>query len=162
MWKAFAELEALGWIDASRPRPRMVAVQAEGCAPIVDALQRGAETATPWQNAHTIASGIRVPAAVGDFLMLRAIRESGGTALTVSDAELVEGTELAASTEGLFVCPEAGAVIAGLRKLVQRGWVQPDERVVVFNTGTGLKYPECFPVELPVLDPSAPVDYAAL
>ena len=160
MWKAFAEMEALGWIDSRRPR--MVAVQAEGCAPIATAFRNGAETAEPFPNAHTLASGIRVPAAVGDFLMLRALRESGGTAVTVSDEEIVEGTGLAASTEGLFVCPEAGAVISGLRKLTASGWIRPEERVVVFNTGTGIKYPECFPVNLPVLDPAEPVDYASL
>jgi threonine synthase len=160
MWKAFAELEALGWIDGKRPR--MVAVQSEGCAPIARAFHAGEEFAEPWRNASTMASGIRVPAAVGDFLMLRALRESGGTAVTVSDAEIDAATRLITQLEGLFVCPEGGAVVAGLRKLVAQGWVKPDEKVVMFNTGTGLKYPECFPVELPVLDPREPVDYDAL
>lgn len=160
MWKAFAELEALGWIDGKRPR--MVAVQSEGCAPIARAFHAGQEFAEPWRNASTMASGIRVPAAVGDFLMLRALRESGGTAVTVSDAEIDAATRLITQLEGLFVCPEGGAVVAGLRKLVAQGWVKPDEKVVMFNTGTGLKYPECFPVELPVLDPREPVDYDAL
>lgn len=160
MWKAFQEMEALGWIDSKRPR--MVAVQSKGCAPIARAFERGDEFAEPWQNARTMAGGIRVPAAVGDFLMLRALRESGGTAVTVSDAEIESGTRLITEQEGLFVCPEGGAVVAGLRKLVASGWVGPREQVVLFNTGTGLKYPECFPVDLPVLDPREPVDYSAL
>jgi threonine synthase len=160
MWKAFEEMEALGWIDGHRPR--MVAVQSEGCAPIARAFHAGAEFAEPWTDARTMASGIRVPSAVGDFLILRALRESGGTAVTVSDAEIDAGTRLITEQEGLFVCPEGGAVVAGLRKLVSTGWVRPDEQVVLFNTGTGLKYPECFPVELPVLDPNEAVDYAAL
>jgi threonine synthase len=160
MWKAFEELEAMGWIGSKRPR--MVAVQSDGCAPIARAFHSGAEFAEPWKDAATMASGIRVPAAVGDFLMLRALRESGGTAVTVSDAEIDAATRLTTSLEGLFVCPEGGAVVAGLQKLIAQGWVRPDERVVVFNTGTGLKYPECFPVDLPVLDPREPIDYATL
>ncbi|HTE21298.1 MAG TPA: pyridoxal-phosphate dependent enzyme, partial [Armatimonadota bacterium] len=131
-------------------------------APIARAFHSGAEAAEPWQDAQTIASGIRVPAAVGDLLMLRALRGSRGTAVTVSDAEIDAGTRLIAGQEGLFVCPEGGAVVAGLRKLVESGWVSADERVVLFNTGTGLKYPECFPVDLPVLDPDGPIDYAGL
>jgi threonine synthase len=160
MWKAFEELEALGWIGSKRPR--MVAVQSEGCAPIARAFHSGAEFAEPWENARTMAAGIRVPAAVGDFLMLRALRESGGTAVTVSDEEIDFGTRLITGLEGLFICPEGGAVVAGLRKLVESGWVRREERIVLFNTGTGLKYPECFPVRLPVLDPREPVDYARL
>jgi threonine synthase len=160
MWKAFEELEALGWIDARRPR--MVAVQSAGCAPIVRAFAEGTEHAAPWQGAHTKASGIRVPAAVGDFLILKAIRESAGTAVTVSDDEIDAGTRLITEREGIFACPEGGAVVAGLRKLVESGWVRPAERVVLFNTGTGLKYPECFHVDLPVLDPAGPIDYRAL
>lgn len=160
MWKAFQELEAIGWIGSRRPR--MVAVQSEGCAPIVRAFEQGTEHAEPWENARTMASGIRVPAAVGDFLILQAVRESGGTAVTVSDEEIDQGTRLITEQEGLFVCPEGGAVVAGLRKLLARGRVRPEERVVLFNTGTGLKYPECFPVELPVLDPSKPMDYSRI
>ena len=160
MWKAFAEMEALGWIGSRRPR--MVSAQSENCAPIVRAFEQGTEFAEPWRNARTMASGMRVPAAVGDFLMLRALRESGGTALTVSDEEIDAGTRLIGRTEGLFVCPEGGAVVAALRKLLARGWIGPDERVVLFNTGTGLKYPECFPVDLPVLPAGEPVDYSRL
>ena len=160
MWKAFAELEALGWIG--RRRPRMVAVQSDGCAPIARAFRKGDEFAEPWQNARTMASGMRVPAAVGDFLMLRALRESGGTAVTVSDSEIDAATRRMGKQEGLYVCPEGGAVVAAVEKLVASHWIRPEERVVLFNTGCGLKYPECFPVDLPVLDPEAPVDYAAL
>ena len=160
MWKAFEEMEALGWIGPVRPR--MVAVQSVGCAPIVRAFEQGAEFAEPWQNAQTMAAGIRVPAAVGDFLMLRALRDSGGTALTVTDEEIHAATTQLATLEGLFVCPEGAATIAALEKLVGAGWVGPDEEVVLFNTGTGLKYPECYPVDLPVLDPRVPLDYATL
>lgn len=160
MWKAWEELETLGWIGPRRPR--MVAVQSEGCAPIARAFREGAEFAEPWKNAQTMAAGIRVPAAVGDFLMLRALRESGGTAVTVNDAEIDAGTRSITAKEGLFVCPEGGAVVAGLQQLVESGWIGADERVVLFNTGTGLKYPECFPVELPVLEPAGPIDYAKL
>lgn len=160
MWKAFAEMEELGWIDGRRPR--MVAVQSEGCAPIARAFQSGAEFAEPWKDAQTMASGIRVPAAVGDFLMLRALRESGGTAITVSDAEIDAGVRLLASTEGIFACPEGGATVAALEKLRESGWVRPEERVVLFNTGAGVKYPECLKVDLPVLNPNDPIDYDAL
>lgn len=160
MWKAFDEMEQLGWIDSRRPR--MVCVQSVGCAPIARAFEAGEEFAQPWKNAQTMASGIRVPVAVGDFLMLRALRDSGGTAVTVTDEEIDAGTRLITGLEGLFVCPEGGAVVAALQKLVEREWVRPSENVVLFNTGTGLKYPECFPVDLPVLDPAGPIDYASL
>ncbi len=142
MWKAFDELEALGWIDERRPR--MVAVQAEGCAPIPRAFHAGDEFAAPWADAHTVAAGLRVPAAVGDFLMLRALRESGGTAVTVSDKELVEAQLRMSQLEGVFACPEGGATLAAMEKLLAAGWLSPDERVVLFNTGSGLKYPDAF------------------
>jgi threonine synthase len=142
MWKAFAELGDLGWID--RHRPRMVAVQAEGCAPISRAFQAGDEFATPWEGAHTIAAGLRVPSAVGDFLMLRALRESNGTGVIASDAELVAGQMRMSSLEGIFACPEGGATLAALEKLLAEEWVSPHERIVLFNTGTGLKYPGVF------------------
>jgi len=160
MWKAFEEMETLGWIDGRRPK--MVAVQSEGCAPIARAFHAGDEFAEPWQDAETCAAGIRVPAAVGDFLMLRALRESGGTAVTVSDRELLDACRLATSREGLFICPEGGAALAGMMKLLRQGWLTGEEEVVLFNTGTGLKYGECFPVDLPLLDPSRPIDYASL
>jgi threonine synthase len=140
MWKAFDEMEQMGWIGAKRPR--IISVQAEGCAPIVRAFERGADTAEEFPNAHTVASGLRVPKAIGDFLMLAAIRASGGTAVAVSDEALVDGVRLAASTEGIFAAPEGGACVAALLELVSRGDIDRDERVVVFNTGTGAKYLE--------------------
>lgn len=142
MWKAFEELEQLGWIDEKRPR--MVAVQTEGCAPIPRAFHAGEQFATPWENAETIAAGLRVPAAVGDFLMLRALRESQGTAVTVSDEALVAAQMRMSSLEGIFACPEGGATLAALEKLLAAGWVSREERIVLFNTGTGLKYPGVF------------------
>jgi threonine synthase len=160
MWKAFAELEALGWIDGRRPR--MVAVQSEGCAPIARAFQEGTDFAAPWENASTCAAGIRVPAAVGDFLMLRALRESGGTCVTVTEAAIRQEIDAVAAREGLLLCPEGAAAVAGLRRLAGQGWVRPEDEVVVFNTGTGLKYPECRPADLPRLDRNAPIDYASL
>ena len=142
MWKAFGEMEQLGWI-ANR-RPRMVVVQAEGCAPIPLAFQAGEEFADFWEGARTIAAGLRVPSAVGDFLMLRALRESHGTAIAVSDETLVEAQMRMARLEGTFACPEGGATLAALEVLLEQGWVSQDERVVLFNTGTGLKYPDVF------------------
>jgi threonine synthase len=142
MWKAFDELEEMGWIDGHRPR--MVTVQAEGCAPIVRAFHEGEEFATPWQDARTVAAGLRVPAAVGDFLMLRALRESGGTALAVSDEDLVDAQMRLSRLVGTFACPEGGATLAALERLLADGWVARGERVVLFNTGTGLKYPDVF------------------
>lgn len=138
MWKAFDELERLGWIDERRPR--MVTVQAEGCAPIVRAFEEGTETAEPWEDAQTIAAGLRVPSAVGDRLMLAALRESGGTALAVSDEEIVEAQAQLAASEGIFASPESAATVAAARKLASDGWIGPEERTVLFNTGTGMKY----------------------
>ncbi len=139
MWKAFAEMEALGWIEPGK-RPRMVTVQADGCAPMVYAFREKAETATPWQDAHTIADGLRVPAAVGDFLILRALRESNGTAIAVSDAEMLAAANLIGRTQGIFVSPEGGATLAAFRKLLAQGWIKATQRVVLFNTGSGHKY----------------------
>jgi threonine synthase len=138
MWKAFDEMEELGWIDGRRPR--MVSVQAEGCAPIVDAWQRGLDRAAPWPDARTFASGLRVPRAIGDFLILRAVRASGGAAVAVSDAAMVEATALVGRTTGLFVAPEAAATAAALPELARSGVVRPGDRVVLFATGSGLKY----------------------
>jgi threonine synthase len=138
MWKAFAELEALGWI--SGPRPRMVAVQTAGCAPMVRAFDQHREFAEPWENPHTVAAGLRVPSAVGDFLILRALRDSNGTAVAVSDEEMMAGTRLLGATEGIFAAPEGGATVAAARRLRDDGWLRPDSRVVLFNTGSGHKY----------------------
>ncbi|HSF28884.1 MAG TPA: threonine synthase [Candidatus Tectomicrobia bacterium] len=138
MWKAFAELRALGWIDDHRPR--MVVVQATGCAPIVKAFEEGATESTLWPNAHTMASGLRVPKAFADFLILQAVRDSEGTAIAVSDEEMARAQRLLATNEGIFACPEGAATLAALQVLRQREWVQAHERVVLFNTGSGLKY----------------------
>ena len=141
MWKGFEELEAIGWV-APGARPRMISVQADGCAPIVRAFAEGRETAAPVVDAHTIADGLRVPRAVGDFLMLRAIRESGGTALAVSDGAMVDGMRRLGRLEGISAAPEGGATLAALDALVARGQVGRDELVVLFNTGGALKYLE--------------------
>jgi threonine synthase len=142
MWKAFAELEALGWIDGHRPK--MIAVQAEGCRPVVRAFETGADRCEFFPNAATVASGLRVPKPLGDFLILRAIRESGGTAIAVTDAELLDaGVELA-SLEGMFAAPEGAACIAALGKLLATGVLTADERIVVCNTGSGLKYLDAY------------------
>lgn len=138
MWKAFEEMESMGWIDESRPR--MVSVQSTGCAPIVRAFDNMEETATLWEDAATIADGLRVPAAVGDILMLRAIRESKGSAVAVSDHELLRGATTIARTEGIFAAPEGGAALAGYIALREAGRVRDDERTVLFNTGSGLSY----------------------
>ena len=138
MWKAFAEMEELGWIGPKRPR--MVVVQATGCQPIVRAYEQNWEDAPEWENAHTLASGLRVPRAVGDFLVLRAIRESGGYAIAVSDEEMIVGVREIGSTEGIFTAPEGGAVLAALKTMLNDGRVDRSEQVVLFNTGSGHKY----------------------
>ncbi len=138
VWKAFDEMEALGWIDARRPR--MVSVQSSGCAPIVRAFESGADRAESWKGAATVADGLRVPAAVGDMLILRAIRESNGLAIAVSDDALMDGANAIARTEGIFAAPEGGATLAAFLALRERGWIRDGERVVLFNTGSGLAY----------------------
>jgi threonine synthase len=138
MWKAFDEMEKLGWIGAKRPR--MVTVQSDGCAPMVRAFEEGKEFAEPWPNARTIADGMRVPAAVGDFLILRALRESRGTAVAVPDAEILKATYLLGGTTGIWPAPEGGATLAALLRLKKDGWVRDGESVVLFNTGNGAKY----------------------
>jgi threonine synthase len=154
MWKAFDEMQRLGWIGAVRPR--MVAVQAEDCAPIVRAFERGLPRAEAFPNARTVASGLRVPSAIGDFLMLQALSESHGAAIAVSDGELLEGTIEMSRALGNFVCPEAGAVWAAANRLARQKWIKPDEQIVLFNTGTGLKYSHLFPPgRLKALDPKA-------
>ena len=138
MWKAFSEMEAMGWIDSKRPK--MFAVQSEGCAPIVRAFNEGTEFAEPWENPHTLAAGIRVPAAIGDYLILQSLRESGGGAITVSEAEILSDLRAVASLEGMFICPEGAAIVAALRKLLADGTLSPDESILLLNTGSGLKY----------------------
>ena len=138
MWKAFSEMEALGWIGPERPR--MIAVQAAGCQPIVRAWEQQWPDAPEWENARTLASGLRVPAAVGDKLMLAAIRESGGDAVAVPDGDMVKGVREIGTCEGIFAAPEGGAVLAGLRKMIALGRIDRADRVVLFNTGSGHKY----------------------
>jgi threonine synthase len=142
MWKAFDEMQAMGWIDGKRPR--MVSVQAAGCAPIVRAFEEEKRFADEFENAATVASGLRVPRAIGDFLILDALRESGGAAVAVTDEELLDATFEIGSSEGLFVAPEGGACLPALRKLLERGEIQRGERVVLFNTGAGVKYIESY------------------
>jgi threonine synthase len=141
MWKAFEELEQLGWVGPM-PRPRMVAVQAEGCAPIVRAFEAGVEQAAPWPSASTVADGLRVPGPIGDFLMLRAIRASGGSALAVTDGAMIDGMLEIGRTEGISASPEGGATLAAVRRLIADRVIAPDHSVVLFNTGGALKYLE--------------------
>ena len=142
MWKAFDEMEQMGWIGSKRPR--MVTVQASGCAPIVRAFEKGERFAAEFPNAHTTASGLRVPKAIGDFLILDALRASGGTALAVTDEELIAATKEIGSAEGVFCAPEGAACLPALKQLMNGGAVRSDERVVLFNTGSGVKYLESF------------------
>lgn len=142
MWKAFTELEQLGWIGPKRPK--MIAIQSDGCRPIVDAFEKNSRSSSMWPNAYTIASGLRVPKPLGDVYVLRALRESNGTAIAVSDEEMLDGAEILARTEGIFAAPEGGAVIAGLRRALQTGFLKPNEHILLYNTGSGLKYLEAF------------------
>jgi threonine synthase len=158
MWKAFDEMERLGWIGSKRPR--MYAVQASGCAPIVRAYEAGEDHAERWEDAATVAAGIRVPKAVGDFLILRAVRESGGAALAVGDPAILKAVEECAKKDGLLLCPEGGATLAAYQQAVRDNLVDEDERVVLYNCATGLKYP--MPEAGQWLDKNAPIDLGAL
>ncbi|MBB3911576.1 threonine synthase [Sphingomonas desiccabilis] len=158
MWKAFDEMERLGWIGSKRPR--MYAVQASGCAPIVRAFEAGVDHAERWEDAATVAAGIRVPRAVGDFLILRAVRESGGRALAVGDPAILTAVDEAARKDGLLLCPEGGATLAAYRQALADGLVDPEERTVLFNCATGLKYP--MPPADNWLDRNAEIDLASL
>ncbi len=158
MWKAFAELEEMGWIDAKRPK--MVAVQATGCAPIVKAYEEGAEHAPLWENAETVAAGIRVPVAVGDFMILRAVRESEGFAIAVEDEAILKAQEDVAKTEGLLLCPEGAATYAAYRQSLLDGRVTERDRVVLYNCATGLKYP--MPPVSRSINRHSPIDYSAI
>ncbi len=158
MWKAFAELEEMGWIDAKRPK--MVAVQATGCAPIVKAYEEGAEHAPLWENAETVAAGIRVPVAVGDFMILRAVRESGGFAIAVEDEAILKAQEDVAKTEGLLLCPEGAATYAAYRQSLLDGRVTERDRVVLYNCATGLKYP--MPPVSRSINRHSLIDYSAI
>jgi threonine synthase len=147
MWKAFAELQQLGWIGAKRPK--MIAVQAAGCAPITRAFEQGAPASEFFNNATTVASGLRVPKALGDFLVLRAVRESAGTAISITDEEMLDAGLLLAEREGIFAAPEGGACVAAVRHLLGTGFLKRDERIVIYNTGSGLKYLEAYATRFP-------------
>jgi threonine synthase len=158
MWKAFAELEEIGFLGSRRPR--MIAVQAAGCAPMVRAYHAGEEHAPRWENAHTIAAGIRVPQAVGDFLILRAVRESGGFAIAVTDEAIADALDEVAHEEGLLMCPEGAATYAAYKQSLAEGLIGRNERAVLFNCATGLKYP--LPRAGRTLDRHKPIDFSAL
>jgi threonine synthase len=149
IYKALREMQELGWV--SGPLPRLVAVQAEGCAPIVDAFKRGANESEPFPDAKTVAFGITVPKALGDFLVLEAVYDTGGTAIAVSDEDLLGAQVELATAEGTFICPEGAACFAAAKQLREAGWLVEDDEVVVLNTGTGVKYPETVTVDVPVL-----------
>ena len=161
MWKAFAELGELGWLRAAK-LPRLVSCQSDGCAPIVRAFEAGQRFAEPFPNAHTVASGLRVPAAVGDFMMLDAIRASGGCAIAGREGRITEWMRRVTSAEGIGICPETAVCFDCLEQLLADGRVQCDEEVVVFNTGAAQKYPEVVPLNLPRIDKDRPVDYEGL
>ncbi len=150
MWKAFAELAELGWLKGEQ-RPRMVSVQSTGCCPIVRAFEAGERFAEPFANASTIASGLRVPVAVGDFMILDAVRESGGCAVAADEGRIREWMRLANSAEGIAICPETAACVGALEQLADSGWFKPNEKVVIFNTGAVQKYPEAMKCDLPRL-----------
>jgi threonine synthase len=158
MWKAFQELTSIGWLDG--PLPRMVAVQASGCAPIVRAYESGADHAEPWDDAHTVAAGIRVPAAIGDFLILEAIAASDGFACAVADADIIAAQRRVAAEEGLLLCPEGAATVAAYAQALENGLVSPEERAVLFNCGSGLKYP--MPPANETIDHRRPVNWVAM
>jgi len=160
MWKVFDELEDMGWIGSERPR--MISVQAEGCSPVVKAFREGKEETEFAVDAHTVAAGLRVPKALGDFLILKAVRESRGTAISVTDKELMADVRLISRLEGIFACPEGAATISALRKMISDGDIDRDEKIVLFNTGSGLKYTDLFVVDAPVVDPRKPFDYNSL
>jgi len=147
MWKAFHEMEALGWIGGKRPK--MIAVQAAGCQPVVRAYEKGEQRSQFWDNAETVAAGLRVPKPLGDFLILEAVRKSAGTAIAVSDGDLIEAGVQLATDEGLFIAPEGAACVAALEKLLASGFLKSEERIVIYNTGAGLKYLEAYSSRFP-------------
>lgn len=161
MWKAFNELKQMGWL-ARENLPRMVGVQSEGCCPVVRAFESGERFAEPFVNAQTMASGIRVPTAVGDFMILDAIRESQGTAVAVPEESISDWMRRAAQAEGTAICPEAAACVAAAETLVRRHWIAPDENVVIFNTGAAQKYVEAIGASLPRIDLSQPIDWESI
>jgi threonine synthase len=161
MWKAFRELRELGWLKSEK-MPRLISCQSDGCAPIVRAFEANERFAQPFANAHTIASGLRVPAAVGDFMMLDAIRESGGCAIDGREERIVEWMRAAAGAEGISVCPETAVCLDCVERLKQNGQIRTGDQVVIFNTGAFQKYLEAVPLSLPRLDKNQPIDYTAI
>jgi len=161
MWKAFAELEALGWLKSPK-KPKMISCQSEGCAPIATAFAKGERFAKKFENAATIASGIRVPAAVGDFMILDAVRESGGVAVATPEADIPKWMRLASGQEGIALCPETAVCFGALELLLKRRTIKKDDRILVFNTGAAQKYPEAINEQLPLIDISKPIDWESL
>ncbi|MBI2948368.1 MAG: threonine synthase [Verrucomicrobia bacterium] len=161
MWKAFAELETLGWLKSAQ-KPRMISCQSDGCAPIATAFARGERFAKKFENAKTIASGLRVPAAVGDFMILDAVRESRGVALAAPEADIPKWMQLASAKEGIALCPETAVCLGALEVLLKRGAIKPNEQILIFNTGAAQKYPEAICEDLPQLDITKPIDWTAI
>ena len=158
MWKAFGELEQMGWLNSTR-KPRMIACQSTGCAPIVSVFQQGKRFAERWADASTIASGIRVPSAVGDFMIIDAIRESGGVAMAAPEEDISDWMRISASSDGIAICPETAVCLGVLEQLIDSGGIARNERVVVFNTGAAQKYPEAIVEKVPALDVAEPIPW---
>jgi len=161
MWKAFKELDQLGWLKSPK-KPKMISCQSQGCAPIAIAFDKGERFAQKVENASTIASGIRVPAAVGDFMILDAVRESGGVALATPEADIPKWMQLASSKEGIALCPETAVCYGALEVLLKRGKIKKTDRILVFNTGAAQKYPEAVHEQLPRIDISKPIDWSRI
>jgi threonine synthase len=161
MWKAFAELEAMGWLNSPK-KPKMISCQSDGCAPIATAFAKGERFAKKFENAATIASGLRVPAAVGDFMILDAVRQSGGVALATPEADIPKWMRLASGKEGIALCPETAVCFGALDLLLKRGMIEKTERILIFNTGAAQKYPEAINEQLPRIDATKPIDWASL
>jgi len=161
MWKAFQELREIGWLDSEK-MPRMVAVQSDGCCPIVTAFKNGERFADPHENAQSIAAGIRVPAAVGDFMIIDAVRESNGTAIAVRENQILEWMFDSIQKTGISICPETAACVGALETLAAANWIKPDERVVIFNTGAAQKYPGAIEADVPTLDKDSEIDWTKL
>jgi len=161
MWKAFRELQELGWLESST-LPRMVSVQSDGCCPVVRAFEAGERFCTFFENAHTIAKGLRVPAAVGDFMILDAVRESGGTAVSVDETSIAEWMYTGARMTGISICPESATCLGAVAALTDSGWIEPDERVVVFNCGALQKNVDVYESGLPVFGANEQPDWDAI
>ena len=161
MWKAFQELDALGWLKSAK-KLRMISCQSDGCAPIAVAFAAGERFAKKFENAATIASGIRVPAAIGDFMILDAVRESRGVALATPEVDIPKWMRLASSSEGIALCPETAVCLGALEVLLREGKIRRNERIVIFNTGAAQKYPEAVEEKLPMLDINRPIDWSSI